>query len=289
MNIHPSISLQLIIKTVASKRPVNNHFATLYDKNILMHPHPDFPLISCKKELIMPSSSYVIKTTEEMTVLSQREWLIEDLIPLRAHQLENILENAVMNDDKTLLNYFKTVMYTINDLLVHTLSYTKNYNESYKAAIPIPSVPSGLRAYDGSTWFTLSQETELKILPHLKEKFNNFIHSYSPFISGIVSTIDGNMRLRIKITESDHHDARIKHRGRMITTFVKKDLITIASILINDDIMKNLEMRFQQGYRVSNIAELHITPNKECSYFTVSVLKKVIERKLINRNLYIII
>jgi len=123
----------------------------------------------------------------------------------------------------------------------------------------------------------------------LRNKISDLIYDKinSLFLSGILSTIDQQIRLCIKITESGEKDTRTKHRGRMITTFVKKDLLILAHILSSDRLMKTLSKKYKAGYRVSSLDEL--TPDRFIEKYTMQELKDIIETKIIENNLIFII
>lgn len=126
-------------------------------------------------------------------------------------------------------------------------------------------------------------------MEHLRNKISDLIYDKinSLFLSGILSTIDQQIRLCIKITESDVKDTRTKHRGRMITTFVKKDLLILTHILSSDKLMKTLSKKYQAGYRVSSLEEL--TPDRFMEKYTMQELKDIIEQKIVEHQLLFII
>jgi helicase-like protein len=286
MNVHPDITKQLIIRTIVSRRSVNNRFVALWKDEILLHAHPDFALASFN---IISSMSYKkshmpikhISDDKEIKMYTN----ITDIRKLTTVQLEAMLEKAIIDNNQEVMDLFKHTLYKCSGYLVHTLSYTKNYKSSYKAVIPIPTAPSGtLRAYNGSEWINLSYKEELFAMKFIREHIN--LHE-DLFLCGILSTIDNEIRICLKITEISVTDARIKHRGRMICTFVKDDLLILASILSSDSTMESLSEKYQHGYRVPLLEDLGV--ENFLRKYTIQELKKIIEDKIIERNLLFII
>ena len=293
MDIHPDIVRQLIIRTVATRRSVNNRFMSLCDDMVVLHAHPDFALVTYNT---ISSKTYPESYVPIMQVKGENKITLTDgdvisqIRRMNSVQMESILEQAVIDNDTRITNIFKDVLYKYDNITVHTISYTKNYKSSYKAAIPVPSSPTGgLRAYDGFSWFNLSYKKEVIVMEFLRNKISDLIYDKinSLFLSGILSTIDQQIRLCIKITESGEKDTRTKHRGRMITTFVKKDLLILAHILSSDRLMKTLSKKYKAGYRVSSLEEL--TPDRFIEKYTMQELKDIIETKIIENNLIFII
>lgn len=293
MGIHPDITRQLIIRTVATRRSVKNRFMSLFDDEVILHAHPDFALVTCNtisSKTYQESYIPVMQVKEDRKIVLTGDDVISQIRKMNSVQLESMLEQAVADGSTRIIDIFKDVLYKYDNIIIHTLSYTKNYNSSYKAAIPIPNSPTGgLRAYNGSSWVNLSYKKELVIMEHLRNKISDLIYDKinSLFLSGILSTIDQQIRLCIKITETDVKDTRAKHRGRMISTFVKKDLLILAHILSSDKLMKTLSKKYRAGYRVSSLEEL--TADKFMEKYTMQELKDIIEQKIIEHQLLFII
>jgi superfamily II DNA or RNA helicase len=293
MEIHPDITRHLIIRTVATRRSVKNRFMSLFNDEVILHAHPDFALVTCNtisSKTYQESYIPVMRIKEDRKIVLTDDDVIPQIRKMNSVQLESMLEQAVVDNNTRITDVFKDVLYKYDNIIVHTLSYTKNYNSSYKAAIPIPNSPTGgLRAYNGSSWINLSYKKELVVMEHLRNKISDLIYDKinSLFLSGILSTIDQQIRLCIKITESGVKDTRTKHRGRMISTFVKKDLLILTHILSSDKLMKTLSNKYQAGYRVSSLEEL--TPDRFMEKYTMQELKDIIEQKIVEHQLLFII
>jgi hypothetical protein len=296
MGIHPDITKQLIIRTVVSRRSINNRFLSMYNKKLLLHAHPDFSLVSSNaiSSKTHPESYASVVLYADLPDIDQKidfEDVVAAIRNMAPVQVQHMLERAVAENRP--VGAFRYVLYRYKKYILHTISYTKNYKSSYKAAIPIPTAPTGgLRGFDldRKTWVDLPYREELEAMDYLRNKLGELIYSKinQLLISGILSTIDGEIRLCIKLTEFDTGDTRIKHRGRMISTFVKEDLITLATMLSSDDIMDTLTDKYNKGYRVSSLKELSITPSFPLRY-TMQELKKIIEANITKRDLLFIL
>ena len=300
MGIHPDITKQMIIRTVATRRSINNRFLSMYDDKLIRHVHPDFALASSTREsckIYQESYVAVTLTADTSSKISLKAENLIDIVDFIRNmppiQVQYMLEQAVIENNQKIMQAFKNILYQYKQYVVHTISYTKNYRSAYKATIPIPTAPSGgLRGYDMTekVWKTLPHHDELIIMEHLRNKLGDLIyHKINRlFMCGILSTIDSEIRICVKITEFDSNDARIKHRGRMISTFVKEDLIILASMLASNETMLILDKKYQQGYRVSTLKDLNITSTMAAPY-TMQQLKKIIERWIIARGLLVIL
>jgi hypothetical protein len=300
MGIHTDITKQMIIRTVATRRSINNRFLSMYDDKLIRHVHPDFALASSTREsskIFQESYVAVTLTADTSSKISLKAENLIDIVDFIRNmppiQVQYMVEQAVIENNQKIMHAFKNILYQYKQYVVHTISYTKNYRSAYKATIPIPTAPSGgLRGYDMTekVWKTLPHHDELIIMEHLRNKLGDLIyHKINKlFMCGILSTIDSEIRICVKITEFDSNDARIKHRGRMISTFVKEDLIILASMLTSNETMLILDKKYQQGYRVSCLKDLNITSTMVAPY-TMQQLKKIIETWIVARGLLVIL
>lgn len=243
----------------------------------------------------------IIQKIPEKSIVGETpaEILMHIRTTMNARELEYILEKeSVQKTNQSFLDLMRHVLLTLDsEDIVHTLCYTKNYDVSYKASIPIPSKASGLRILKKgtTTWETCTQERETQLLHSLRNQFEALLvdmDTQHP-IYGIVSTIDMQMRLSIKITESGTRDRRLKHRGRMISTFTKANLFMMRYILSNDIAYNDLYAMHDSGIRFRNLHEIY---NKYSDKNETSVVRdnnatliRDIEQLIIRRNIFIVI
>lgn len=290
INIDRKITRQLLIKCIVDNIPINGSLLRTFRNNVFIIPYDEsrayitanYPSNVVDKRLIpLPTSSIIPSNLPDK---------IPSLKYIRQHltaaDLEYMIEHTNIED---IPDYMKNVLITLDDgSIVHTLCYTKNYDVSYKASIPIPSIPSGLRI-KMEEWTTCTPEMERSLLPQLRYLFTELFDKIDSYpIYGIISTIDMNMRLSTKITELDNkQDRRMKHRGRMLSTLTKNNLYILGQILSDDDIYNKLCKEYQEGKRYKELNEIY--PYKDWVDETNSTLIQNIETLIIQRNIYMLI
>jgi hypothetical protein len=174
----------------------------------------------------------------------------------KTYILDNILFDYLYDNDTNI--YYHFIMY-------------KNLTTSYTSSTPIPKHSQGkTRYFDGNTWSYLQDDKE--ILQCYRTLINNKIEDlYAQFgYVGIISSIDGKMRLRLRQHENlekSETDLRYIMRGRSLHSISKNTLQEIYASL-----MQNSSRDITSFYNLS-----------------IAQLASLIDAKLVSMSRYIII
>lgn len=296
LDIDRKVTRHVLIKWIVDNIPVNGRLLrTFRDRVFTVENDPSRAYITVASGTLVPKTLLPIQLSNppppSHTVLeksSESEMLATIRTELTARDLEHLVETVDRSAHPIFARITRHVVIDLDDTTtVHTLCYTKTYDMSYKAAVPIPSVPSGLRILTSHGWTTCDPDHERSLLPRLRDHIDHLIHttmSRYP-IYGIISTIDMQMRISTRITESRTRDRRMRHRGRMLYTLTKETLATIRHILSHDEVYDRMWTLYHRGERVKSLSDLCTSYSDD----TNPTLIRDIEQMIIRRGLYILI
>ena len=149
------------------------------------------------------------------------------------------LEYCIKNGILDVLQQIDTTYASIGDTVYHLLLY-RDLESSYTSSNPVPKKPLGkTRAFDkiSKTWWTIdSANDELLIFDACRALVNDVLDNADKTLKiyGVISTIDGEMRLRLRGTENlqkSESDKRYIKRGKNIRSIRKKQLLEILSYI----------------------------------------------------------
>lgn len=292
MDIDPKITRHVLIKCIVDNVRVRGKYMlrTFRDQVFLTSYDPtrayitaDHPTNVVEKQLIpLPSVARPLATNSFPS--------LEEARALKAADLEYLVEHLHFSQDMP--GYMKHIVFPIDRYIVHTLCYTKHYDVSYKAAIPIPSIPSGLRVFSAQQgqWVTCPYDVEYALLPRLRQRFATLFEHFETNhgIYGIISTIDMNMRVSLKITETvKREDRRMKHRGRMLSTLTKIDLYILDRLLADDHLYRQMDQAYRDGKRYKSFTDIY--PYNDWIMETNTMIIRRIEKSIIHRGIFTMI
>jgi len=168
-----------------------------------------------------------------------------------------VIEECILKDkidilDKLSLN---TLYANIDGIVCHLLLY-RDLESSYTSSNPVPKKPSGkTRMLMTSEWITVTDtEIEQGILNEYRILIYDLIQYYDQHYSiyGIISTIDGDMRLRLRESENIEKssiDNRYIRRGKNMRSIKKEYLIDILNKLDN-----NISREYVSNMSINEIA-----------------------------------
>ncbi len=145
------------------------------------------------------------------------------------------LEDCITQGRHEALESMNTVYADIDGVLCHLLLY-RDLASSYTSSNPVPKKAQGkTRVYDGASWSDVSSvELERHLLVQYRSIVSRLIEEYDEThrVYGVISTIDGEMRLRLRDME-DHgkssRDNRYVRRGKSVKSIRKDVLLDILS------------------------------------------------------------
>lgn len=301
-NIDPRIVKQLLIVSVVSNRILNNHYFRFYlDKIILVDDFNNIPFILTEKINYEIKASKTVKIPviqTNMDIIVNKSFdTLDDIKNLSISEIKLTLEHAIMTNNADILNIFKYCIIEYKDIITHTILYSENLNNAYKAAIPFPKTPTGyLKGYINGQWEIISEVVEQQIIDILKRDFINLFHSVSEQpIYGIFSVIDKRMRISLGMTEYIHEDNKVdrrdKHRGRVITTILKPDLVIITGILQTPEIFRDITLNKRRFGSLEEIDDYYNMKDIKNNYMydTNIKLSVIIEQELVRKGMFIVI
>jgi Helicase conserved C-terminal domain len=151
------------------------------------------------------------------------------------------LEHCIESKRSDLLEQISTAYATIDGRIYHLLLY-RDMDSSYTSSNPVPKKPMGkTRTFDETsrTWHTVqSAQDELSVFEAYRNVVSSLLEQADEILGtyGIISTIDGEMRIRLRGTEDldrSINDRRYVKRGKNIRSIRKEQLLGILSYIDN--------------------------------------------------------
>ena len=151
------------------------------------------------------------------------------------------LEGCIACGRIDLLSHVNTVYANIDGVICHLLAY-RDLESSYSGTSPVPKRPLlKTRIFCDGAWKNVeSTEDERYLLERYRTLVSELIDDADARypIYGLISTIDGDMRLRLRNMENHEKsfgDSRYVRRGRSIKSIKKTILVEILSHLTGHD------------------------------------------------------
>lgn len=158
-------------------------------------------------------------------------------LPVRHKAL--VLEDAISHNKSDVLECVSTLYADIGSYLYHLLLY-RNLESSYTSSNPVPKKPLGrTRKFDpyNGTWSFVDCPVEEQVVFNSYKKFVEDLLSAADekYIYGLISTIDGDMRLRLRNIENKQKsmkDHRYVRRGKNMKSIRKDVLIDVLQSVV---------------------------------------------------------
>ena len=176
--------------------------------------------------------------------------LPDDLLPIRdwIHEFRYIpvkrkaefVERCLAMSRRDLL--VDTLFADIDGQFFHLLMY-RDLDSSYTSSSPVPKKPLGrTRVLDGGVWRNVEDPAvEKQVFKMFKERVGGLIRDADEQcpIYGLISTIDGDMRIRLRGME-DHEkssrDSRYVRRGKSMKSIKKQVLLEVLEIVTGEPV-----------------------------------------------------
>jgi hypothetical protein len=162
--------------------------------------------------------------------------------------------------------------------IFHLLLY-RDLDSSYTSSNPVPKKPLGktrmLVQSSGASWVTVTDTTvEQRVLDEYRILAQGMISYYDEHfpIYGIISTIDGDMRLRLRNAEDvtkSSKDNRYVRRGKNMRSIKKEYLSQILNFLYSDEVSSDYI--------------------EDASNLSINDMAKLIDEALVKKELYIVV
>ena len=255
IDIHPTVCKEVLCRMISSNFRVEN--GLLPPRAGLLPPRAGFIRAYGDTVFIVddPSAPYVM--VPRVRTVREDRYNMNNLVPdgrafvqsmdttfpnaiqaFRRMQVRDkaaFLEYCIKNNILDVLEQIDTTYASISDTVYHLLLY-RDLESSYTSSNPVPKKPLGkTRAFDkiSKTWWTIdSANDELLIFDAYRALVNDVLDNADKTLKiyGVISTIDGEMRLRLRGTENlqkSESDKRYVKRGKNIRSIRKKQLLEI--------------------------------------------------------------
>ncbi len=216
----------------------NGKFLRAYGDTVFTVDDPSLPFVmvpdaKCQRTLTVADKA------EDVTNLTLDQFRY---IPVK--QKVAYIEGCIASGKYDLISDMDTVYANIDGTIYHILLY-RDLESSYTSSNPVPKRPSGkTRMFADGEWVNAPASKELGILDKYRSMVNNIIAEHDELypIYGMISTIDGDMRLRLRDMENQDKsdsDSRYIRRGKSMKSIKKQILLNILSRITGDEIPAN--------------------------------------------------
>ena len=305
IDIHPMVCKEVLCKMIysnfcvgakAPSSPEGNGFIRAYGDTVFLIDDPSAPYVMVpraktvrkkmhdRNNVVLDGCALVqnMDTTFPNAIQAFRRMQVKD----KAGFLEYCIGKSASN----VLEQIDTTYAKINNTVYHLLLY-RDLDSSYTSSNPVPKKPLGkTRAFDETnrTWSTVDSAHELQIFDAYRALVNNALEQADKTLKiyGIISTIDGEMRLRLRGTENfqkSFNDRRYVKRGKNIRSIRKKQLLEILTYIGEpsfDLVSKTLdsESAFSEAETVSQDFNM-----------SINEIVESIDRVIVESKLYIVL
>jgi hypothetical protein len=202
-------------------------FLRAYESTVYTVDDPSLPYV------MTPDAVYNAQQTNCTPVISRVDINTFRYMPVKSKIL--YVEQCIAQGRYDDLSHFDTIYANIDNSICHLLMY-RDVESSYSSSSPVPKKPlKKTRIFKDGTWKNVeSTEYEQYIFNEYKVLVNNMLNFADEMypIYGLISTIDGDMRLRLRVMENQEksfNDNRYVKRGRSMKSIKKNVLIDILN------------------------------------------------------------
>ena len=135
-----------------------------------------------------------------------------------------------------------TVFSNMDNQFFHLLMY-RDLDSSYTSSSPVPKKPLGrTRVLDGSVWRNVDDPAvERRVFRTFKERVSELVRAADEQcpVYGLISTIDGDMRIRLRCMEDrdkSSRDSRYVRRGKSMKSIKKQVLLKVMEIVTGEPV-----------------------------------------------------
>ena len=326
IDIHPTVCKEVLCRMISSNVRVGNGplpkppragFVRAYGDAVFLTDDPSTPYVMVPRARTIRKDRYdtnpADKVPDGRVLVQSMDMTFPNAIQaFRRMQVKDkaaFLEYCIEYDAFSVLGQIDTAYAKIGDTIYHLLLY-RDLESSYTSSKPVPKKPRGkTRAFDETsrTWYTVDPTHELLIFDAYRALVNNTLEQADSTLKiyGVISTIDGEMRLRLRGTENfekSSSDRRYVKRGKNIRSIRKKQLLEILSCIggvvpaasphpPSAGLGANLVSRaFAPVERVESESALSETVSQDSSNnMSINEIVELIDKVIVESRLYIVL
>jgi hypothetical protein len=295
--------LPLLLESPHEEEPPRAGFIRAYGDTVFVIDDPSTPYVMVPRVMPMEVSQRIIPGAQTKGLRSTGRELVEGtdtrfpnaIQAFRRMQVKDkaaFLEYCIESSALDVLKQISTAYAKIGDTIYHLLLY-RDLESSYTSSNPVPKRPLGkTRAFDEirKTWWTVeSTHDEQLIFDAYRELVSNALEQADKTLKiyGVISTIDGEMRLRLRGTENiqkSSNDRRYIKRGKNIKSIRKERLI---DILLNINKTSNVENKDDNKSIFSETETM--SQSSVSNRMSINEIVELIDRVIVESKLYIVL
>eukprot|EP00850_Spirogloea_muscicola_P015068 SM000112S24010 [mRNA] locus=s112:451574:454129:- [translate_table: standard] len=235
-NIHPIVCNEAICRIITSNTQVaDGLYLRAYGNTVFTVKDPSLPYVTlpplgaaepgAEREVDNFPEGFLVGSTRCEVVSMFRFMPVKKKIEL--------LEHCITNGLSYILQHISTVYARIGDVVYHLLWYLHTQALSLYLGDPVERQ----RGFCDGVWRTLKVHEEQEVLDSYRDLVSNLMdHVDECPVYGVISVIDGDMRLRLRNIEDFNmsvKDRRYVRRGKNIKSIKKVDLAHIRAFVDN--------------------------------------------------------
>lgn len=236
-----TICKEALCRIIYSNHAVDDRFLRAYGDTVFVVDDPSLPYV------MVPDATESL-LNPQLPALQEADALPCDVGNFRrlpVKQKAAFVESCIAQNREDMLAGVDTVYADIDGTICHLLLY-RDLESSYTSSNPVPKKPQGkTRVFDGTTWQNVqSPSVEQSLFNKYRSVVSEAISEYDALypIYGVISTIDGDMRLRLRDMEDPDksaRDNRYVRRGKSMKSIRKDILVKILSDVAGEVVSSN--------------------------------------------------
>ena len=231
------ICKEALCRVIMYNAPLQDEkFLRAHGDTVFLVDDPSLPYV------MTPEAQYIKNTISSMPSAAPKMLCLDEFRYMPVKQKVVFIESCIAHGRQDLLVSMDTIYADIDGVICHLLLY-RDLDSSYTSSNPVPKKPSGkTRVFDGNTWSDVaSREAEQYIFEQYRALVSELIDRADVQypIYGLISTIDGDMRLRLRSMENQDrsaNDNRYVRRGKSMKSIKKQILLDILTKITDTDI-----------------------------------------------------
>lgn len=240
LDTHPIILKEAISRLIFENESFllangETYFLRTYNNYIFRVTDPSLSFILMPKYKPEKEVEQLTKSITRLTI-SDNNVNVFRYMPIK--QKIEFIEQYISENQLNTLTYINSLFASIDGIIYHLLLY-RDVEKSYTSSNPVPRNPLGkTRMFKDGVWTTITTaEIELLIFGKYKNMLKHTLLGLDKKygIYGIISVLDGDMRLRLRSMEDkdkSKSDSRYVRRGRNMKSIRKDYLLDILYNLI---------------------------------------------------------
>ena len=234
LDINRVLCKEAACRIIHSNTPVGSGFMRAYGSAVFLVSDPSLPYVMFPEKRGISARRYIPKTIQ--VEIPDRD-VVEAFRYMPVKHKVAFLEKCIAENISHALGCIGTTYTVLDGIAYHFLLY-RDLESSYTSVNPAPKKLLGkTRMFKDGTWSFA--ESEQAVINAYKSVIRDLMNTADEecFIYGIISTIDGDMRVRLRSIENRNKsitDNRYVRRGKNLKSIKKERLLEMLKYMGND-------------------------------------------------------